>query len=80
MTLAVYQLLMSLLQCVNSQVSTNLFSYKPMLACLQGMTCIPFAPELVHRQVPSPPLYLPAEAVEKVRLWRKYCRWISNLN
>ncbi len=48
------------------QVSTNCFSTRPVLGCLQGMTGVPMAEEIVHGQPPQHISYLTPEVVQEV--------------
>jgi hypothetical protein len=48
------------------QVSTNYLSTRPVLQCLQAMTAVPLAEELVHIQQPKHTSYLNNEALEQV--------------
>lgn len=49
------------------QVSSNCINIKPILSCLQGMSSVPLAEELVHGQHPLPLAYLAQETVAEVR-------------
>ncbi len=59
------------------QVSSNFLSVQPVLSCLQAMTSVPLAEELVpghglgghgaHTWPGTPPTYLPSGTAEEVR-------------
>ncbi len=51
---------------VCAQVSANVFSTKPALQVLQGMTTVPMAEELVHLQTPRPVSYMSISALQQV--------------
>lgn len=48
------------------QVSTSFFTYRPVLKCLQDMTAVPMAQELLLGQAPQHVDYWPAGKVQEV--------------
>ena len=60
-----------------SQVSTSFFSFSPLLSCLQQMTTVPLADELVHGFPSGPAGYLPQLQIDEV-CKRKHNGFVSD--
>lgn len=63
-----------------TQVSTSFFSITPLLSCIQGMTSVPLAEELVHGTPPGLSEIMSETEVHEVSCRMPRAAHNSNLN